>query len=244
MREVFVDESSQTGHAYMVLGAIVIPSDAAASAEARLTAVLERHRTLGEIKWTKVSQSKLHVYRDFVDVHFQLVRELDAEFHGLVVDCTRIDHSEYNDGDPELGFNKFLYTLLNTRVGNRFGDHEGIVVHLDARTAARQPSELQEFLNRAAAKRRRESTHSPFRRVAFRDSKNSRLLQLTDLLAGAIAWHKNDRDARDGASAVRTLFANEMAQKAGRHRFGADTPRGNYAVSVWNLRMSGTRRSR
>jgi len=237
MREVFVDESSQSGHQFMVLGALVVPGRSLPDCEAAIGEVLERHRMFGEVKWTKVSRSKLTVYRELAACHFRLAEGLGVEFHSLVLDCYKFDHGTYNRGDPELGFNKFMHRLLDVRVGRRFGTFERIVVHMDSRNSNRHPSELQRFLNMAAARRYADPGISPFARVAHRDSKGSRLIQLCDLLTGAVGWHKNDHDALTGASPAKTALANEIAERIGRARLGADTPRGQYALSVWNLRL-------
>ena len=237
MREVFVDESSQNNHQFMVLGALVVPGAVVAQCEEAIGARLAAGRMFGEVKWSKVSRGKLDVYRDLVACHFELAAQLGVEFHSLVLDTYQFDHVAFNDGDPELGFNKFVHRLLDIRVGRRFGALERIVVHMDARNTTRHPSELQRFLNMAAAKHHADAMRPPFARIAHRDSKGSRLIQLCDLLSGAVAWHKNDHDAREGASEAKTALANETAQRIGRARLGADTPRGQHALSVWNLRL-------
>lgn len=237
MREVFVDESSQNNHQFMVLGALVVPGTAVQACEDSIRAILERHKMLGEMKWSKVSRGKLEVYRALVAHHFYLVQSCGIEFHAMTVDCRELDHVAYNHGDAELGFNKFVFRLLNVRVGKRFGTAERIVVHMDSRNTNRHPSELQTILNAAAARDYAPPGAVPFARVAHRDSKGSRLVQLCDLLSGAVAWHKNDHDAREGASQAKTLLANEIANRIGRARLGADTPMGQYALSVWNARL-------
>lgn len=236
MREVFVDESSQSGHQFMVLGALVVPGPAVADCERAVTDILERRGMLGEVKWVKVSRSKLDVYREVADCHFRLAASHGVEFHALIVDCHQLDHRAYNAGDPELGFNKFMNRLLHVRVGRRFGSSERLVVHLDSRNTDREPQELQRFLN-IAARQYCEPGVAPFTRIAHRDSKGSRLIQLCDLLTGSVAWHKNDHDAAAGASASKSALANEIAAKIGRKRIGADTPPGRYAFSVWNFRL-------
>jgi hypothetical protein len=160
----------------------------------------------------------------------------------MIVDASRLDHAAYNEGDSELGFNKFLFRLLWHRVGIRYGGDEKIVVHLDSRTATRDLSELCEILNHKAAQTfgggRLRTT---FARVAFRDSKNSRLLQIADLLTGAVAWHKNDHDAHPKPSGAKLQLANDIARMAGRQRLGMDTAKGTWALNVWNIRL-GPRR--
>ena len=237
MREVFVDESSQNGHPYMVLGAVIVPGDAVAKCEQSITSILTEERMFGEIKWTKVSRSKLGVYRRLAAEHFRLVTTEGVEFIALIVATQGLDHAAYNQGDAEIGFNKFLFEILWHGAGLRYGANEKIVVHLDSRTANHDLTELTVCLNRKATRAFGGPVRAPFARVAFRDSKNSRIMQLADLLTGAIAWHKNDHDATLNPSAARLELANEIARLAGRKRLGANTPRGEWAVNCWNFRL-------
>ena len=71
--EVYIDESS-TAHQYLVLGAVVMPlteTDALTKLfwKARLPELPR-----AEMKWTKVSQSKLAAYQRFVDIFFSTPR--------------------------------------------------------------------------------------------------------------------------------------------------------------------------
>jgi len=238
MRHVFVDESSQNGHKFMVLGALILPGHAAAGASARFGDLLSAHAITAELKWTKVSRAKLSVYRAAVDLYFDELYHAGAEFHSLVLDCQLLDHRTYNQGDPDLGFNKFLYQLLYHRVGKRHGRYEKIVVDLDARNSSRDNAELQDVLNTTLARDYGDRAHRPFVRLAHRDSKAERLIQLADLLSGAIAWHKNDHDARPDSSEAKAALANHVAQRAGYRRLGHDTHMQNARFAMWNFRLS------
>lgn len=55
----------------------------------------------------------------------------------------------------------------------------------------------------------------PFRRCQFRDSSDTPLLQLVDLLTGAVAWSVNGHAAAPGASAAKTRIAQYVLQRAG-----------------------------
>lgn len=242
VREVFVDESSQNGHAFMVLGAMIVPGPNVHACEQAFSRLLSEAQMHGEFKWGKVSRSKLPVYKNLAAEHFRLVSTAGVEFIGLIVETRGLDHNAYNEGDPELGFNKFLFQILWHGAGLRYGLNERIVVHLDSRTANRDLTELTLCLNRKATHHFGGPARAPFARVAFRDSKNSRILQCTDLLAGAIAWHKNDRDSRQNPSSARIELANEIARLAGRRRLGGGTPRGEWGLNTWNFRLRPTRR--
>lgn len=222
----------------MVLGALVVPGPYVARATAALEEVLARHRMTGsEFKWTKVSTGKADCYREVVGVHFDELCSNGVQFHALVLDQHGIDHRCYNQGDEDLGYNKWLYQLLLHRVGKPFGSFEKIVVDLDNRNTSRDPVELQRILNSKMGSLTGTYLEPPFARIAHRDSKGTRLLQLTDLLAGAVAWHKNDHDSRPDASAAKAALANEVARRVGLFRFGSNSPKRETRVSVWNMSL-------
>jgi hypothetical protein len=109
--EVYIDESSQNKHRYLVLGSIVFEMPNAQRlidlmAKARLPELPN-----GEAKWTKVSKAKLPAYKRLVDVLFD--NQEHMHFHSLFVDTTQQDHKKYNEGDSEIGFNKEIYLLAN-----------------------------------------------------------------------------------------------------------------------------------
>jgi hypothetical protein len=237
MRHVFVDESSQNAHRFMVLGALIVPGAEVAGAEHALSDLLADQHMRAELKWTKVSRGKLPAYRSMIAFYFDQLVPKGAEFHAVIVNCQELDHGTYNEGDAELGFNKFLFNLLHFRVARNFGHFERIVVDLDSRNATRDPMELQAVLNMRFARETRDVTRPPFARVAFRDSKSTRLLQLSDLMTGAIAWHKNQHDAAPEASASKCEMAEYVASRVGLRRLGDDAPRREVRLSCWTFQL-------
>jgi hypothetical protein len=102
--EAYIDESSQTNHRYLVLGAIVVELNDCG----HLTQLLARARLpelpKGEMKWIKVSRTKLPAYKRLVSVLFDNPNLV--HFHSLVVDTQLLDHKTFNQGSREIGFNK------------------------------------------------------------------------------------------------------------------------------------------
>lgn len=238
MRHVFLDESSQNAHRFMVLGFVSCPAQMVRQFEHDLDARLAGHGIQNsELKWTKVSGGKLAAYRAAVDFYFDEMVPLGSEAHALIVDTSLLDHRAYNEGDSELGFNKFLFQILYHRAGKPFVRLEKIVVDLDARNTARDLLELQTCLNRRAAKDLGIPQHRPFTRVAHRNSKGSRLIQVADLLTGAIAWHKNAHDTRPEASAAKSALAAHVAGKIGLRRLGGGSSYGEKRLSMWNMQL-------
>jgi hypothetical protein len=221
----------------MLFGAVVLrPED-----EARMTSECEtvaaRHGLPGlpEWKWTKVSRAKLSAYIAIVDCIFDNAARGRVEVHILSVKCAELDHRTYNAGDPDIGFNKFLYQLLLHKVGIRFGDTERLYAYLDARTTTHSPSDLQLVLNNGTAKKLGDHTKAPWRLVVHRDSKTSRLLQVADIMTGAHAFHKNGHHRVRGAAPAKLRLAEHIAARAGVRELGHATGRSD--CTMWNFQL-------
>jgi hypothetical protein len=233
--EVYVDESSQNKHRYLVLGAIVFEMPNAQRlidlmAKARLPELPK-----GEAKWTKVSKAKLPAYKRLVDMFFD--NQEDMHFHSLFVDTTQQDHKKYNEGDSETGFNKEIYQLAN-KIGQLYS-LSYFHIYPDYRDTKSTPEELRLILCRGAAKRG-DKRDWPVRRCQFRDSKTTLPLQLADVLIGAIAFHLNGHDKASGANPAKVELAKHIMKRAGI----ADITKGTARVakfSVWprQLRKKG-----
>jgi len=229
--EVYVDESSQTKHRYLVLGAIVtrmidVQKIHSLIAKARLPELPK-----GEIKWTKVSKAKLAAYKRLIDIIFD--NHEDMHFHSLFVDTTQQDHKKYNEGDSEIGFNKEIYQLANKVA--RLYTREYFHIYPDYRDTKNSPEELRLILNRSAAKRG-DRRDWPVRRCQFRDSKDTLLLQLTDVLIGAIAFQLNGHDKASDASAAKVELAKYITKRAGISDVSKGTARA-VKFSVWPRRL-------
>jgi Protein of unknown function (DUF3800) len=216
--EVYIDESS-TQHRYLVLGAVVTPSANVDGFVRMLWNARLPDLPREEMKWVKVSRTKLPAYIRFVDFFFDQVRG-SIDFHSLVIDTTRQQHRIYNQGNREIGFNKEVYQLAMkcARLYNAL-----FHIYPDRRETNQRPEDLRLMLNRGI-RRKGDKRDWPFRRVQFRDSKKTLLLQLSDLLAGALAYRLNEHDIADGASPAKIELSNHIRQRAGITNVFRDTP--------------------
>jgi hypothetical protein len=233
MRDIYADESSQTQHRFLVLGAVTVRTEAvpalvASIREARLPTLPH-----GEMKWTKVSSAKLEAYRAVVDAFFAASERDVAHFHAVVIDTARLDHGRFNQGDRETGFSKMVFQLLYKHARLY---PERLYAYLDSRTTRQSLESVRFMLNRRCATKLGRQEF-PFRRVVFRDSKESDVLQLNDVLLGAVAWVKNGHGQRPGASVAKTDLAAHVMAQAGLPSLDADTPRNRIRFTVWNFRL-------
>ncbi len=209
-RNVFIDESSQTKHRYLLLGGAICRVQ-----ESLVTEALQSARGIelpfGELGWVKVSRSKLAAYKRFVDVFFSGGVAQHLDFHSVVIDTHQIDDRTYNAGSRSAGFDKELYQLLMkfARTYRRSNFH----VYLDQRSTPGTLSELREIANRGMMKLSPERDW-PLRRLHFRNSADCQSLQLVDLLLGAIAFHINGHRNKAEASPAKCELSDYVLDQA------------------------------
>ena len=109
--EVFIDESSQTKHRYLILGGIIFRG----ANRDRIFEIVQKARLPelphGEMKWGKVSNSKLPAYQRVVDAFWDGEFCDGIHFHSLVIDTTKLDHKKFNNGSREIGFSKEVFQI-------------------------------------------------------------------------------------------------------------------------------------
>jgi hypothetical protein len=164
--EIFVDESSQTQHRFLALGALIVPQTSLNAFEASIRAARLPELPLGEMKWTKVSRSKLPAYKRVVDAFFaasEITHRI--EFHSLYVDTSLIRDSLFNEGSREIGFNKEIFQIVK-----KCADlHRTRLLHvyLDQRNTSSTTEKLRFILN-SHFKKKGDKRDWPFRRIHFR----------------------------------------------------------------------------
>jgi hypothetical protein len=207
--EIYIDESSQNNHRFLVLGGVIVsllesPRLQQLIMKARLPDLPDK-----EAKWTKVSRAKLAAYKRVVDVLFD--NPDLVHFHALCVDTTRLDHRRFNQGSREIGFNKEIYQLA-IKFSRLYGTNL-FHVYPDRRETNQKPEELRIILTRGCRKNG-DKRDWPFRRCQFRESRKTLALQLVDILIGALAFRKNEHDRAAGASPAKTELSRYILERA------------------------------
>lgn len=230
--EVYIDESSQTNHRYLVLGGIIAEINFSSVASDLIAQARLPELPSGILKWTKVSRAKLPAYRRAVDCFFDSPHDETLDFHSLAIDTTQVDHRKFNQGSQDIGFNKEIYQLAM-----KFGRLYNALLHIypDRRTTNQKTEDLRLMLNRGI-KKHNDTRDWPFRRLQFREPEDSQLLQLADVFSGAIAWALNGHAQRRGASPAKTELSSYVLQRAGIFNAFNDTRRRG-KFTLWHRQL-------
>lgn len=231
--DIYIDESSQTKNRYLLLGGIIIPKMAVDAATERLQAARLPELPHGEMKWGKVSKAKLMAYTRFVDCFFDASEFAASQFHSLVVDTREIDHDRYNAGSKEIGFNKEIYQLA-TKIA-KFYRAGFFHLYPDFRETNQKPEDLRNILNHGRHKNR-DGRDWPFRRCQFRHSSDVQVMQLVDIMLGAVAYGKNEHYKKPDSSEPKLTLARHIMRRAGIKDLTVDTARmGKF--TIWHRKL-------
>jgi hypothetical protein len=234
-REVYIDESSQSDHHYLVLGGLIVPMSHSKAFEASIIAsrdhIIKPSREDGTpriIKWEKVSAYNLASYKKVVDAFFvfeqQQIRidsinktktftgEKHVNIHCVAVDTTKKNLKKTGDGDIDIGFNKELYFLCTNVIGKLFS-RELFHLYPDRRSTRHSLAEALLIMNRGAAKYG-DKRDWPYRRLRFADPENSQALQVVDIFIGALAYRLNGHYDNPKANAAKKELSDYIIKLA------------------------------
>lgn len=181
---IYCDESCHLEHdqkGVMILGAIWCPSEKKHEASERIREIKKRHALPAnfEIKWTKVSPAKAQFYLDIVDYFFD---DDDMHFRCLVIpDKTKLDHDRFRQ-THDTWYYKMYFEMLKIILNQK--DNYRIYLDIKDTCSAAKIEKLHAVLSNNMYDFHRKI----IQRVQTVRSHEVELLQLTDLLIGAISY--------------------------------------------------------
>ncbi|MEP7221319.1 MAG: DUF3800 domain-containing protein [Novosphingobium sp.] len=237
LHDIYCDESSQTRHRYMAMGGLIIPTGRVIQAEALFATLRLPELPSGELKWGSVSNGKLEAYRRMVDAFFGHDIFRGVDFHSTIIDTSQQDHQRFGGGDRDKTFNKELYQLAAkfARLYPRALFH----LYPDERQTTHRPGELRDILNHGRRKNG-DRRDFPYRRCHFRNSRHTPLLQIVDILLGAITYRVNGHANAIDASPAKVELSRYILTAANITNVMRDTARSG-KFTVWHRQLQQTR---
>ncbi len=228
MREIdiYCDEScvealfDKSSHKYVIIGGISIPKDERERIKKLLKVIKEKYGLRGEMKWNKISPSSVQMYEELIDLVFN---EKSIRYRAICIDSSSVDNNYFNEGSGELGFYKFYYQMLyhwleEEQTYNIFVDHK----------INRNPHRVNILGQCLKAKSRAE-----IKNCQAISSKESLLIQLADVLTGAVAAAFNKETKSNAKVAIK-----ERIECAIGHQI-FHTPLKEQKFNIFNIKLSG-----
>jgi hypothetical protein len=223
--EIYIDETSQNGHHFLVLGGIMIPREFSALFTADIIEArrprqhsLNSKGQLREIGWSEVSTGDFESYKKVLDAFFEFsFKRLQGKFGQVKSFCSVVDTSvrgrSYSKGDRgQIGFDREIYFhCLSIARHNR---RELFHVYPDDRSTKQPIEQLAFMLSRGIQKEGDKRDH-PFRRVSFHLSHEDQALQISDLIIGAVAYRLNRHYDLPNANSDKKRLCDYVLMKTG-----------------------------
>lgn len=199
MFNIYCDESCHLPNdnsEVMVLGAIECEDKNKKEMFNEIRRIKQKHgiSSWAEIKWTKVSQSKLNFYKELIDYFFNN----NLSFRCIIApNKSSLDHELYNNGDYDEWYYKMYYLLLLPMIGNKTDiislQEPDCRVFIDIKDTKGGPKvkKLREILIKGIKKESLPGLNNKnFLKDVYQiNSRESELLQLADLLIGIVTFY-------------------------------------------------------
>lgn len=208
---VYCDESchlEKDGTKAMSLGAVWCPKGKVPEINKRIQEIKEKHgiRKSAEVKWTKASPGNMQLYLDVVDYFFD---DDDVHFRGLVVpDKSILDHGRFAQTHDEWYY-KMYFEMLKII----FSPIASYYVYIDIKDT--HSTENARKLNDVCANNAYDFNHDIIKRVQPIRSEEVQLMQLVDILTGALAYRHNHNTSEEKLNATKVAIVNRISKRSG-----------------------------
>jgi hypothetical protein len=187
----------------MVSGCVWCPLASKDNIVSEIRSLKDRYDTHGEIKWKSVSRSRLGFYLKIVEFFFN---RPDLRFRCLVIDKEKLHHERFNLGDHDVFFYKVYYLLLKKIIDptNQY------FVYFDYKDTNNQ--RRINALYKVVQNTFKDQEGKILKRCQSLHSKDSLLIQLADLLIGAVGYHYNDFNTSDTKNSICDRMSGYVAR--------------------------------
>jgi len=227
--EIYCDESCQdvftsqhTKCQYMFIGGLWLSAEKRGMFKTELHSIREEHKMFSEIKWNKISASKINFYTDLINYFFD--KNDNLRFRCVVVEKNKVNLVKYHDSDAELGFYKFYYQLLHHWIL----DFNTYAIYLDIKTsrAKNRLKVLHQCLRNA-------NLSSEIKILQALPSHENIFIQMTDLLLGAVNAKFNEQVSGSSKKKILECIENRLEHKI------TATSKGYSKFNIFQIDLAG-----
>ncbi|GAO39354.1 hypothetical protein SCH01S_29_00420 [Sphingomonas changbaiensis NBRC 104936] len=191
-----------------------------------------------ELKWSKVSNQKSSEYTALAELFFALNNSNHIHFHALVFDSHKVDFSRIGERDHDKVLSRLYYQLLVHKFAKLYPNDVGMCVCLDHRNSSTPLEDLRRMINATLA-RDHAIPHNPVKQLVSQDSCDDDILQLNDVILGAVCAARNSKHLLVETRAAKRDLAQFVLEKSGLRSFENNSPRSVHRFTVWNFNGGG-----
>lgn len=175
----------------MVAGGFAIAGSRIAEIDSQIADLRESVGIKSEFHWSEYrGGNRRKAYEALVDYAFSLISEKKAELHVIIAKFEGYNHRGNGGDDRDTSVNRMYYQLLLHRVARFYGKTRLIHARLDAGNDCADICQMRGQLCAAAYKIHKTAPNC-IRSIEAVCSKNSGVIQMADVIVGAIAAKRN-----------------------------------------------------
>ncbi len=205
--KIFCDESCHLQHDgsdVMVLGALHCSAEKAEHLTRHIKWLRHNHKFTPELKWSKLHKHQWPLYKDIIDL---ILDDSDVNFKTTVVlNKSTLDHQQYNAGSHSNFYYKMFYYTLRDFL--KEGSEYRVYLDYMDTLGGEKTRKLCEVLQN-------ETNWELKINTTIVQSYESQLIQVTDLLIGAVAYRS--RTDIDHTSSIKMQFIDYLESKLNRN---------------------------
>lgn len=229
---LFCDEAGKDTDRFLAVGGLIVAHSDVVAIRSRF---VNRKAHMGlnkEAKWNSTRKATLEKHRALIDWTFELIAKGDLQFHCILVDFQRFDHDLREDGGKAESMKRMYYQLILHRLLKKHGKDNECFAYIDKCNELAGLEKMQDGLNTQG---HRFKCPGALKAIEFRDSEKEPMLQMNDLILGAICAHRNRRFEEADAGQYKANLAGYVLGKTGLLNFDKNTPIGRKEFSIWNF---------
>jgi len=204
---IYCDESchlENDGQKAMVLGAVCAEKDRVKDISKGIRAIKKQHGLSPdfEIKWTKVSPAKVDFYLNLVDLFFA---EKAMAFRALIIpDKSILNHEEFNQTHDDWYY-KMYFDMLKVIIA----PDSNYWIYLDIKDT--RGGEKARHLHEVLSNNNYDFNKEIIKRIQLVHSHEIEILQIADLLIGAVSYVNRG----ESASSAKVAIVNNIKRRSG-----------------------------
>lgn len=223
---IYIDESchlENDNFPVMCVGGLYVEEDDWKSISDRMKQIKLKHHSPTELKWNKVSSSRMPLYKDLIDFFFE---QKKLKFSALLIKHKEnINNERYNGGDHNIFYYKTMFYLIRD-----FQSSDIYKVYMDIKDN-RGKARL-DILSRVLGRVCGPDKYTHFQNIR---SEESLFIQLTDLFIGAIVYKQRGDIIKQ--SETKNAIIEYIEYKSG-YSITESTPPWEKKFKIWDFQLA------
>lgn len=231
---LYIDESCHLEHddqTVMCIGYIKIKQNNYHKFKDQIKKIKLKYKSPTEIKWNKLSSSRLPLYKNLVDYFFNN----DIDFRCILVKNKKnLNHEKFNRGDHNAFYYKLIYLLLNNQNTIPPDSNYRVILDIKDTRGKERLNKLEESLMY------KNHGDSPFIHFQNIRSHENELLQFTDLFIGAITYKARGQHLQNNCSEAKCSIVKYLEEKSG-YSLDNGTEPWEQKFNIFNFQISSSK---